>query len=305
MSNLVFISGDFSSGSTLLFTLFRKTGDHYCLYEPLHEKLLEYLVWPLQVDERHFFVENYFAEYKGFREIPKLFKPQWGSSGLYLPPTAEAGDLYRYLSYLIGTAFGRSAKVMLKENRLTFRLGWLRAQFPQAKVIHIYRDKDAQWNSIVRRVQAYLGREDVGQDDVMFQGFNIATWCEDLKGLYPQLDARNSKTGYERFCKLWELSRSENQRYADESIDYWELTHNFDATCKRIFDCVGSNVAVGSLKQFIIAPEDQKRLSIHRRSLRNRTTDWVRRAGRRYSKVRVMAEAFLRGGKRPRDPGLP
>src|SRR3954453_23020529 len=66
MSNLVFLSGDFCSGSTLLFTLFRKAGAYYCLYEPLHEDILEYLIWPLNVYEHHYFVENYHSEYRGF-----------------------------------------------------------------------------------------------------------------------------------------------------------------------------------------------------------------------------------------------
>jgi hypothetical protein len=32
LSNLVFLTGGFSSGSTLLFTLFRKSGEFYTLY---------------------------------------------------------------------------------------------------------------------------------------------------------------------------------------------------------------------------------------------------------------------------------
>ena len=110
MSNLVFVSGDFCSGSTLVFTIFRKTGEHYCLYEPLHERLPEYLFWRLPVYEHHFFVDDYLSEYKGFDKVPVLLDPRWGTSDLFLPPEAEADALYRYLSYLIGTAFGRRDK---------------------------------------------------------------------------------------------------------------------------------------------------------------------------------------------------
>ena len=89
----MFLSGDFSSGSTLLFTLFRKTGAYHCLYEPLHERLLEYLVRPLRVYSHHYYVDDYFSEYAGFDEIPALFDPRWGSSGLFLPAGAEAPEL--------------------------------------------------------------------------------------------------------------------------------------------------------------------------------------------------------------------
>lgn len=288
MSNLVFVSGDFCSGTTLLFTLFRKTGQYYCIYEPLHTLLLESLIWPMEVYEHHFFVENYYAELKGFDKIPSLFNPHWGDSRLYLPPEEEADELYRYLSYLIGTSFGRGAKVMLKENRFPFRLGWLRAKFPHAKIVHIYRKKEDQWKSIVQRVQAHFGKKDVGQENVSFNGFSIATWCEDLKSIFTQLDAKCSHTGYERFCKLWELSFAEQQRYADISIDYWALTHDFEATCERIWRCIGANgIDATSLKQFVIPGEKQKAVSIHRSGIGQRTRYWINRFGRKYAKLRV------------------
>src|SRR2546428_650193 len=62
MSKVFFITGDFCSGTTLLFTLFRKTGEYYSLYEPLHSLLRENLIWPLRAYEHHFFVDDYFAE---------------------------------------------------------------------------------------------------------------------------------------------------------------------------------------------------------------------------------------------------
>src|SRR5262245_34254407 len=138
MSNLVFVSGDFCSGSTLLFTLFRKTGKYYCLYEPLHELMLEYLYWPLPPDDHHFFVEKYHSELKGFDKIPDLFNPRWGNSNLFLPPEKDADDLYRYLSYLIGKAFGRANNVMFNENRLNYSLEWMGFVIPTIIVIYVH-----------------------------------------------------------------------------------------------------------------------------------------------------------------------
>ena len=288
MSNLVFVNGDFCSGSTLLFTLFRKTGHYYSLYEPLHEELLEYLIWPMLPDDHHFFVGHYHAELKGFDRIPHLFNPRWGNSGLHLPLEAEAEDLSRYLNYLIGTAFGRAPRVMLKENRFTFRMGWLRKNFPNAKFVHIYRRKEDQWKSILRRVQAHLGRENVGQDDVGFNGFSIATWCEDLKTVFPELEAKNSATGYERFCKLWELSFAENKRYADISIDYWALTHEFESTAEKLWSCVGATgIDMASLREFVIPPEKQKPTPIRAYGFGQKAKTLMDRAGRRYAKLRL------------------
>jgi len=290
MSNLVFISGDFCSGSTLLFTLFRETDEYYCLYEPLHSLLREYLIWPLRVYEHHFFVDDYFSEYKGFEKIGSLFNPQWAHHRLFMSAEDEGDDLYRYLSYLIGTSFGRRSKVLLKFNRMTFRLEWLRAKFPGAKIVHIFRDKKAEWNSIVKRVQQHLGREDVGQADVNFNGFSLAFWCEDLKTQFPELGAANSRTGYDRFCKLWELSLAAHRRYADISIDYSELTHEFEPTCKRLFQTVGCSADVATLKPLIIPPERQKSLSMEPARLTAQLQDLIHRAGRRYARARVRLE---------------
>lgn len=297
MSNLVFVSGDYCSGSTLLFTLFRQTRQYYCLYEPLHEQLLQSLIWPMQPDDHHFFVERYHSELKGFDKIPLLFDARWGNSRLRLSPEADADGLYRYLTYLIGTAFGRGPKVMLKENRLTFRLGWLRSKFPHAKIVHIYRKKEDEWRSNVRRAQSWLGKEDVGQEDVTYNGFSVATWCEDLKDTFPELDASNFRTGYERFCKLWELSFAEHQRYADISIDYWALTHEFEATCERLWGCIGaSGVDTAALKRFVIPSEDQRPTAIRPAGIGQRAKLLIDRAGRRYARTRLRAQGLFGQG---------
>jgi hypothetical protein len=291
MSNLVFISGDFCSGSTLLFTLFRKTGEFYCLYEPLHEKHLEYLIWPPRVYEHHYHVDNYYAEYHGFQHIPELFQPAWGVSSLYLPPEAPADDMYRYLCYLTGTAFGRSPRVMLKENRISFRLGWIRANFPQAKIIHIYRDREKQWNSLLRRVQAWCGREDVGQNEVTFAGFNIAAWCEDLKHAFPDLDASRSRTGYERFCKLWESSLTENRKYADLSVDYASLLGDLETTCERLSACLGCRFDSDSLKEYVVPPAQQKPLRLT--GLGRWRDVFLDRNGGRYARLKLKLQTLM------------
>src|SRR5579871_6871100 len=134
MSNLVFLTGDFSSGSTLLFTLFRATGEYHCLYEPLHPRLREYLIWPLRVYEHHYYIKDYFSEYKGFSKIPALYRSHWATHELYLTEKDSADELYRYIRYLVDSAFERRSKVLLKFNRVNFRLPWLRSRFPESKM---------------------------------------------------------------------------------------------------------------------------------------------------------------------------
>lgn len=286
MSNLVFLTGDFNSGSTLLFTLFRQSGEFYCLYEPLHEDLLVHLTWRRRPYKHHFFVGDYFTEYEGFRELPRVHRSEWGVRRLYLPAAAQADDLYRYLSYVTGTAFGRSPRVLLKENRFTFRMEWIRSKFPQAKVVNIWRDRDEQWNSIIARSRAYYGKDDVGQSGTDFNGAQLATWCNDLQDTFPSLRAEESRSGYERFCKLWELSRAENQRHADISVNYRELVQDFEVAFAPIRECVGMEADLRRLKRFVVPPDRQEPLSA-RQALPDRLAILVDRAGAKQARLRL------------------
>src|SRR4051794_13718946 len=116
MGQVIFLTGDFCSGSTLLFTLFRATKQYHCLYEPLHQRIREYLIWPLRVYEHHYFVNDYFHEYKGFSRIDELFNPQWATKDLHLRAEDKAEDLSRYIAYLIEAASARHPDVLLKFN---------------------------------------------------------------------------------------------------------------------------------------------------------------------------------------------
>src|SRR5581483_3985650 len=215
--------------------------------------------------------------------------PSWGSQDLYLPPDAERDALYRYFSYLIGESFGRSPRVMFKENRLAFRLGWFRRHFPAARIVHIYRRKEAQWRSMVRRGQLFVGREDIGQDRVDFAGFNLAAFCEDLKATFPELDARHFTTGFERFSRLWELSYQHNRRYADVSIDYDDLVNDFEATFGRVWEACGAPpIDISRLRAFVVKPDQQPPA---RRGLRARLDATTRKLLWHYARARVRLQA--------------
>jgi hypothetical protein len=301
MSNLVFVTGDFCSGSTLVFTLFRKSGQYLCLYEPLHEKLPEFLISRPDPHARdhHFFAEDNYAEMADFERIPELHDSRWGNGRFDLPPEAEADDLYRYMIYLIGAAFGRSPRVVFKENRLAFRLGWIRARFPRAKIVHVYRDAESQWRSNVRRVQEYKGRPDVGQESVGYNGFNVATFCEDLKTKFPELDASHFRNGYERFHKLWELSDRENRKYADISFDYRDLTHDLDTTWSKVWKTIGAPpIDIASLKRYVVQPERQAEVLAPPSMLARAARGLRDTLAAKYARARLRTRGMLRSRRR-------
>jgi hypothetical protein len=297
-STLVCVTGDFCSGSTLAFTLFRKAGLYHCLYEPLHEDLAEYLIYGLRPDEQshHFFVDHYYREFRGFSRATELFEREWGYKHLSVSPDEPADALYRYLSYIFGMSYSVAPRVMFKENRMPFRLAWFRSRFPHARVMHIYRDREAQWRSIVRRSQVYQGREDVGQHRVDFNGFSVAAWCEDLKARFPELEASRSATGFERFSRLWELSYEENRRHADVSIDYADLLYDFDATATRMFAGVGvTGIDLAQLRQFVVPPGKQSAATQALRTPLSQIRRLSDRTLRRYAAMRVRMRNRARG----------
>ena len=307
MGNLVCVSGDFCSGSTLVFTLFRETGQYHCLYEPLHEHLREYLVYGLRAheDSHHFFVGNYHRELRGFGDAGALFDPRWGTSCLYIPPDAPADRLYRYLSCIIDMSFERRSRVMLKENRLAFRLEWFRRRFPQAAIVHVHRSREGQWQSILRRVQAYHRREDVGQDSADFNGFGMARWCDDVAPIHPELERRHSRTGFERFSKLWALSFEEHRRHADVSIAYEDLLGDFESVMKRLWKAIdGPDVEFVRLRRLVVprVRQDHFAAEAAKRPMAG-ARRWMDRALRRYAALRVRADDVWRSrGRLPADP---
>lgn len=294
MGELIFVSGDFCSGSTLLFTLFRETREYYCLYEPLHPKLREYLIWPLRVYEHHYFVDDYFSEYKPFHRLPRLFNPDWATRNLYLRAEDHADDLYRYLSYLIDGAFARSEKVMLKFNRATFRLPWLRAHFPFAKIIHIWRDPEGQWKSIVSRAQEHLGRQDIGQSSPEFEGFQLHSWCEDLKIAFPELAAGESRTGFERFSRLHARSLAAHREHSDYSVEFKSFCRDFENLCQPMFDLAGCMADPARLKPLIIQPQGERKPVVRPAGAVATARDFIDRVGRRYANARVRLRDQLR-----------
>jgi len=277
MTNVVFVSGLYSSGTTLLFTLFRQSEGCLPLYEPLHEKLDTFVRrQPKEVYEHHFFVDGYFTEYRGFRRISELFSSEWGQRGFHLPAEAQEDGLYRYLTYLIGTGLTREPAVVLKDPRFSFRLPWLRANFPQARVVHVHRDPDAQWQSIVGRIQRHLGREDIGQASPAFSGFGVATWCDDLAPTFPELEESRFTTGHERFRALWERSKSEQERHADVTVSLADLKERFEPTCARISEAIGFELDAERLRPFVVTDADTQPAAMRLKPLRQPA--WLRPA---------------------------
>ena len=233
----IFITARFRSGSTFLWQLFKSIEGVTCYYEPLNEArwfLLDHSTAPL--DKTHIGVEDYRAEYEGMRDLDTWFDPNWAYRHLYMDETSHDPNLERYISELIRRANGRA---VLQFNRVDFRLPWLRAHFPEAYILHLYRHPREQWMSILGkgaevspdfRIQSALERSP--------DGFYTLEWARDLRHVFPFLEPAG-RHPYELHYLLWRLSYLFGRAYGDISICFEDVVLDFERTVGEVCSAVG------------------------------------------------------------------
>lgn len=150
---VIFLVGQFRSGSTMFWNLLRSTGLYTCYYEPLHERLLQIVENPANAphDTTHVGVEDYFAEYRCLDRdvLERLWKGWFSSKRFLLDEEDGAEDLAEYIDFL-GSS-GRKP-VVIKFTRATLRARWLKHRFPAARLIYITRGPRDNWTSMLGRV---------------------------------------------------------------------------------------------------------------------------------------------------------
>lgn len=233
----IFITARFRSGSTFLWQLFRNIDGITCNYEPLNEA--EWMAKDsdaTQVDATHLGVDDYRLEYAGLEDLAEHFDPAWAFQQLYMDETHHNPKLEYYISQLINRTPGRT---VLQFNRVDFRLPWLRAHFPQARILHLYRHPREQWMSIIGKGAAVRPDDRIkpGQIDSL-DGFYTLEWARDLRHVFPFLEPAGRHL-YELHYLLWRLSYSLGRAYGDVSISYEDLIGNFEQVAGEMFHAVG------------------------------------------------------------------
>lgn len=253
----IFITARFRSGSTFLWQLFRAVPQVTCYYEPLNERrwfLLDKATH--HVDQTHLGVDDYRREYEGMEDLNAIFKADWQERYFYMDARSHDPALQAYISALVKRAAGRP---VLQFNRVDFRLAWLRAHFPQALIVHLYRDPREQWMSMICKegVRVPLDyRLQRGSQE--YNPFYTLTWARDLRAIFPFLEPWGQHP-YALHYLLWRLSYSFGRRYADHGVCYEELVTNFHPTATTLFEAVGwSQVDVAALAQLNRGAEKQR-----------------------------------------------
>jgi Sulfotransferase family len=225
----VFITARFRSGSTFLWLVFRNIPGVTAYYEPLNPNRWFSPTAPSKVDPSHKRVTDYGAEYRGMADLDRWFRDDWSSRFLHMDRTHYDPDLYRYVGELVRRAEGRA---VLQFNRVDFRLDWLRANFREAQILHLYRDPREQWMSMQRTEGYRVPLECRLSLDLALPELPFYTlpWALDLRGVFPFLEPELAPHPYALHYYLWRLSYSYGRQYADHSVAYEALVEDFSGT---------------------------------------------------------------------------
>jgi len=216
----IFVSARFRTGSTLLWSLLRHLPNTTAFYEPLNERR-----WFSSehrgsgVDPSHRGVDDYWSEYDGLAHLERLYDPQWTDHRLYLDQWSNHQPLKAYIDALVDHASGRA---VLQFNRADFRLAWLRHNYPDCRIVHLYRHPREQW------VSTLFGDWSFPIDGTLEQfathdRFYLTSWVRDLQWQLAPLSNVNDKHPYLAFYVLWKLSLLIGKRYSDVSISFESL----------------------------------------------------------------------------------
>ena len=255
-SDIVFITGRFRSGSTLLWNVFRHIDGVTSYYEPFNERR-----WfdPSRrgdrVDATHLDVSEYWSEYEGLEALAEHYHESWTCRRLYMDAHAWNPSMQRYIEIMVERARGRP---VLQFNRVDLRLPWLRARFPNAKVLHIVRHPRDQWcSSLPTPVRD--GRSLTLRDFQTLDGFYLLSWGRDLANYFPFLSVHPDAHPYELFYQIWRLSYLFGRRYADLSVRLEDLLESPRVVIAEVLRAVSIDARESKRLEALVKPVRVKR----------------------------------------------
>ena len=231
-SDVIFVTGRYRSGSTLIWNLFRNIPSFTSYYEPFNERRW----WDpgtrgSHVDATHLNISDYWAEYDGLHVLGNYFSEDWKFQRLYMPAHTWEPGMQRYIETLIERAPGRP---VLQFNEVDLRLPWLRARFPSARILHVFRHPRDQWCSALggdlKSARSHTLREFAAID-----GFYLLHWGRDLHCHFPFLTLDDRSHPYELFYQIWKLSYLFGRLHADVSISFEDLVTSPESSLRNIF----------------------------------------------------------------------
>jgi len=245
-NDVVFITARFRSGSTFLWNIFRNIQGCTAYYEPLLQEGPEErgLGRQHQIDSTHRGVEDYHAEFNRIRGLAEAHKSQWAFRQLKMDEFHFDPDLENYINLLIENAPGRP---VLQFNRVDFRLQWLRSRYPNAKIMHLFRNPRDQWMSMVKN-DGYISREfkwDKNNKTAFINTFYLWDWWKDLHFQMPFLKLDYLEHPYQVHYLVWRMSYLYGKQFSDLSLRYESVMLSFEQVmdeCLKFLEIKGYDI---------------------------------------------------------------
>lgn len=252
--DIVFITGRFRSGSTLMWNIFRHLDNCTSYYEPLHERRwFDSKLYNKSVDSTHIGVDNYWSEFVGLDFLGDFYQADWVRKNLFMDESSFDRHLFDYINGMIDSAKERP---IMQFNRIDFRLPWIKKHFPNGKIIHIFRNPRDQYLSFLTRPEDFPFDSDLKN---FTDNYFLKQWANSLKYHFPFLDTPQNQHPYETFYIIWKLSYLVSRKYADLSIQLESLIEKPKTELANLFTTLGiSSEQVDSVSHLVKKQEHGK-----------------------------------------------
>ena len=227
----IFVTARFRTGSTLLWRLFRELPGVTAYYEPFNERRwFSSEVANGGVDPSHRGVSDYWLEYQGLSELDDYYDEAWIDKNLFMDAASHDTNMVRFISTLIERTNNTAA---LQFNRVDFRLEWLRQNFPNGRIVHLYRHPREQWVSSLHGDLSFPVSATLA-DFAKADKFYLRRWVRDLSWQFPVLDTLIDQHPYASFYALWRLSYVYGRTFSDISVRYEDLVDRPDQEFSKL-----------------------------------------------------------------------
>ena len=208
MSKIIFLSGRFRSGTSMLWNIFNQLPEYCAYYEPLHPNLISH-IQHVKPKEDHLDIDDYWRNYLHLTELKEHFSNRFGQQDIFLEKHEKWIELEQYIRYLITSAGDKTP--VLQFNRMDLRLSWLKNTFPNATIIHINRNVFPLWVSSRRHLNNNQDKKNESHPDA----YDLMQWSADLSLKFPMLQTVKNRSSYYRHYFIWKLSQLLAKSHAD------------------------------------------------------------------------------------------